>query len=61
MPGMPGRAKFAPVADYAQLFANVRLVAAGDRVFKTSASTTESGVIKGFYSDRGSKINKNFA
>lgn len=38
----------------------MRVVAAGDRLYKTSASTTESGVIKGFYADKGAKINKNF-
>lgn len=41
------------------LFANVRVASAGLRFFKTSASTTESGVIKGYYSDRGAYIARN--
>lgn len=41
------------------LFTNVRVAAAGLRFFKTSASTTESGVIKGYYSDRGAYIARN--
>jgi len=43
------------------LFSGVRVVAGGYRFFKTSASTTESGVIKGYYSDRGTYVAKNLA
>jgi len=43
------------------LFSSVRVASAGYRIFKTSASTTESGIIKGFYSDRGTYVAKNIA
>jgi len=43
------------------LFAAVRVAAAGYRIFKTSASTTESGIIKGFYADRGTYVARNIA
>lgn len=43
------------------MFSQVRVASAGYRFFKTSASTTESGIIKAYYSDRGSYIAKNLA
>jgi len=39
----------------------VRVAAGGYRVFKTSASTTESGIIKAYYSDRGTYVARNIA
>lgn len=50
---------FGVIPSVSGLFANVRVASAGLRFFKTSASTTESGVIKGYYSDRGSYIARN--
>jgi len=50
---------FGVVPSVSGLFTNVRVASAGLRFFKTSASTTESGVIKAFYSDRGSYIARN--
>lgn len=38
------------------MYSSVRLVASGSRLYKTSASTTESGVIKGLYSERGTGV-----
>lgn len=43
------------------LFTSARVVAAGTRIFKTSASTTESGLIKAFYAERGGRVSKNIA
>ena len=43
------------------LFTSARVVAGGSRFFKTSASTTESGVIKGFYAERGGRVTRNLA
>lgn len=43
------------------IFASVKLAAAGIRYFKTSASTNESGVIKAIYQDRGAAVTKNLA
>jgi len=50
---------FGNVPNVTGLFSNVRVVAGGLRFFKTSASTTESGVIKAYYSDRGAYIARN--
>lgn len=43
------------------MFTSARVVSGGTRFFKTSASTTESGVIKGFYAERGGRITRNLA
>jgi len=43
------------------LFSQVRVAAGGYRIFKTSASTTESGIIKAYYSDRGTYVARNIA
>lgn len=40
-------------------FTAARVAAGGTRIFKTSASTTESGMIKGFFADRGGQVTKN--
>lgn len=41
------------------LFTSARVASGGTRFFKTSASTTESGLIKAYYAERGGRVTKN--
>lgn len=53
--------KFAPKSAANRIFSSVCLVASGYRLFKTSASTTEKGIIQAFYNDRGTFAVDNLA
>jgi hypothetical protein len=45
-----------PSQNTIDLFAACRIVAAGERTYKTSISTTESGEINAMYSERGVNV-----
>jgi len=43
------------------IFSSARVASGGMRVYKTSASTNESGIIKAYYADRGAYVTKDLA
>lgn len=58
---MRGAITFGVSPNVKGLFSGVRVASGGYRFFKTSASTTESGVIKAYYSDRGTYVARNLS